>query len=366
MNILIISPEKWGEMRISKHHYAIALAQAGHNVKFLEPMNPGWQWSKSSFDSKTSATPNLEVVSQSLFFPYNLKFHLARFYDTLIKIHIRKIENNIGPFDLIWSFDIANGLPLKHFKKYTKSIFFAADWPPNKDSIHAPQGANLIVSVAQEILDQYPTPPNSKKLLVSHGVANPFIQASKKPFQPQSSRIKIGLSGNFLRPDINRLALQTIVNHHPQLHFSFFGAYESKESNLGGNDDIDTIHFIDSLRGKTNTQFHGILSQNDLANKLREMDAFLICYDESKDQSKGTNYHKISEYLAYDRFIVSNRVSAHASNPMIIQDADRDGKVDIIANFNAFIRQYSREFNPSAVKSLISYQDNLNSILSAL
>ena len=48
-------------------------------------------------------------------------------------------------------------------------------------------------------------------------------------------------------------------------HFSFFGAYESKESNLGGNDDIDTIHFIDSLRGKTNTQFHGILSQNDLA-----------------------------------------------------------------------------------------------------
>ena len=96
------------------------------------------------------------------------------------------------------------------------------------------------------------------------------------------------------------------------------------------------------------------------------MDAFLICYDESKDQSKGTNYHKISEYLAYDRFIVSNRVSAHASNPMIIQDADRDGKVDIIANFNAFIRQYSREFNPSAVKSLISYQDNLNSILSAL
>ena len=44
------------------------------------------------------------------------------------------------------------------------------------------------------------------------------------------------------------------------------------------------------------------------------MDAFLICYDVEKDQSKGTNYHKVMEYLAYGRPIVSNYVSRYASD----------------------------------------------------
>lgn len=37
--ILIISPEPWGKMMISKHHYALELAKLGNEVYFLNPPN---------------------------------------------------------------------------------------------------------------------------------------------------------------------------------------------------------------------------------------------------------------------------------------------------------------------------------------
>ena len=35
--ILIISPQAWGKMFLSKHHYAIELAKRGNAVYFLNP-----------------------------------------------------------------------------------------------------------------------------------------------------------------------------------------------------------------------------------------------------------------------------------------------------------------------------------------
>ncbi len=35
--ILIISPQEWGKMLLSKHHYALELAKAGNIFYFLNP-----------------------------------------------------------------------------------------------------------------------------------------------------------------------------------------------------------------------------------------------------------------------------------------------------------------------------------------
>jgi len=37
--IIILSPEKWGKMMLSKHHYAIELAGMG-NIVFFTVFNP--------------------------------------------------------------------------------------------------------------------------------------------------------------------------------------------------------------------------------------------------------------------------------------------------------------------------------------
>jgi glycosyltransferase involved in cell wall biosynthesis len=105
--------------------------------------------------------------------------------------------------------------------------------------------------------------------------------------------------------------LLEIIRTHTEIVFEFFGAYEFKNSNLGGSGDSETKAFIEDLQHAPNVILHGIVRSELLAKELRRMNAFLICYDVSKDQSKGTNYHKVLEYLAYGKPVVSNWISEY-------------------------------------------------------
>jgi hypothetical protein len=311
MKVLLISPQHWGTMRVTKHHYAIELAKLGHEVYFLEPTEASWKWNQTAFNITPSDAEGVKIVKHQINVPYNLKFHLKGLFDWFIKRHIKKLEKQLGPFDLVWSFDLTNVMPLTFFSHDTKKIFFAADWPLNSDAVKSAEGANLLVSVAQEILDQYPSTSNTKKLLIDHGVAECFIEEGKKPFVKTDEVIRIGMSGNFLRPDIDRPVLLEIIRTHTDIVFECFGAYEFNNSNLGGSADIDTITFIEALQNAPNVILHGMVRPEILAKELRRIDAFFICYDVSKDQSKGTNYHKVMEYLAYGKPVVSNWISEY-------------------------------------------------------
>jgi hypothetical protein len=311
MKVLLISPQHWGTMRVTKHHYAIELAKLGHEVFFLEPTEASWKWNQTAFEISPSDIKGIQIVRQNINVSYNLKFHLKGFFDWCIKRHIKKLEKQLGPFDLVWSFDLTNAMPLTYFSNKSKKIFFAADWPLNTDAVKAAEGASLLVSVAQEILDQYPNTVNTKKLLIDHGVADCFIEEGKKPFVKTDEVIRIGMSGNFLRQDIDRPVLLEIIRTHADIVFECFGAYEIKNSNLGGSSDLETKGFIESLQNAPNVILHGMVCSEVLAKELGRMNAFLICYDINKDQSKGTNYHKVMEYLAFGRPIVSNYMSAY-------------------------------------------------------
>lgn len=330
MKVLLISPQHWGTMRVTKHHYAIELAKLGHEVFFLEPTEASWKWNQTSFRITSSDAEGVKLVNQQINVSYNLKFHMKGLFDWFIKRHIKKLEKQLGPLDLIWSFDLTNAMPLIYFSNDTKKIFFAADWPLVLDGVKAAEGASLLVSVAQEILDQYPNQLNTKKLLIDHGVADCFIAEGKKPFVKIDDVIRIGMSGNFLRPDIDRPVLLEIIRTHTEIVFECFGAYVFRNSNLGGSADIDTIAFIEVLQNAPNVILHGMVRTEILAKELRRMDAFLICYDLSKDQSKGTNYHKVMEYLAYGRPIVSNYVSSYLQNELVRMPLSRDGNSQLV------------------------------------
>jgi hypothetical protein len=331
MRVLIISPQHWGTMRVTKHHYAIELAKLGHEVFFLEPTEANWKWTKSRFEVRDCDAEGVRLLKQNINVPYNLKFHAKSLFDWFIKRHIQKLETDLGPFDLVWSFDLTNAMPLRYFSTKSKKIFFAADWPLNADAVKASESADLLVSVAQEIIDQYPDNPQTKKLLIDHGVADCFIEEGKKPFVKTDDKIRIGMSGNFLRPDIDRPVLLEIIHSHPELSFECFGAFEFNNSNLGGVGDDLTVSFIQSLHHAPNVILHGMILPEVLAVKLRQMDLFLICYDIEKDQSKGTNYHKVMEYLAFRRPIVSNKVSAYSQNRLVFQANDNDKLYQIFA-----------------------------------
>jgi glycosyltransferase involved in cell wall biosynthesis len=337
MRVLIISPQHWGTMRVTKHHYTIELAKLGHEVFFLEPTEVNWKWKKSGFELSDCDAEGVILARQSINIPYNLKFHAKNLFDWFIKRHIQKLETDLGPFDLVWSFDLTNAMPLKCFSNESKKIFFAADWPLNDDAVKASESADLLVSVAQEILDQYPDNPQTKKLLIDHGVADCFIKEGKKPFIKTDDKIRIGMSGNFLRPDIDRPVLLEIIHSHPEILFECFGSYETTNSNLGGSTNLETSQFIDQLMAAPNVILHGMVSPEALSKELRRMDAFLICYDVEKDQSKGSNYHKVMEYLAYGRPIISNFITRYKNCEIIKMSFENDVSV-----FDLFRDQYEQ------------------------
>jgi glycosyltransferase involved in cell wall biosynthesis len=100
--------------------------------------------------------------------------------------------------------------------------------------------------------------------------------------------------------------------------FECWGSYARAQSNIGGGEDAATRDFITSLRELKNVILHGPVPSAVLAKAVHDMDAFLICYDVQKDQSKGTNYHKILEYLSTGKVVISNNVTTYQHDPLLI------------------------------------------------
>ena len=321
--ILILTPQAWGKMKLAKHHYAIELAKFGNEVYFLNPPeNHKWSWRRKRIRIQPDEQQRgLFIIDQQLYFPYRIKFHSRKIYNRLIKKQIRDILRAIHkPIDIIWSFDIGNLFPLSFFDKRIFKIFHPVDEPSDKNALIAATGANVLFSVTREIIEKYKDYKIPAQF-INHGLSDEFMGVLlNRPAKGQP--INVGLSGNFLRPDLDRKILLQIVRGNPECRFHFFGIYMAADSNIGSSEDVETTAFIDRLQDFTNVEFHGVLKTKELAAALNRMDALLICYDMQLDQSKGTNYHKVMEYLSTGKVIISNNITTYQQYPDLIRMND--------------------------------------------
>ena len=320
--ILILSPQSWGNMLLAKHHYAIELAKRGNEVYFLSPpVNDGWHWNinaKRISINQSTSHPNLFLIHQRLFFPYNLKFHSRKLYNLLVKKQIRYLLDAIPKkIDLLWSFDLGNHFPLALFEKKYFKIFHPVDEPGDSEGIRVGSGADILFSVTKEIGEKYKS-FDIPSYFINHGLADDFIFEQKIEHLPDG-KIHIGISGNLLRPDLDRKTLLQIIGDSRDLIFHFFGSYFAGQSNLAASINKDAEEFVEILKGFQNVVLHGVLKTGDLAKELNKMDAFLICYDIQLDQSKGTNYHKVMEYLSTGKVIISNNITTYSGYPELIR-----------------------------------------------
>lgn len=317
--ILLISPQSWGSMFLSKHHYALELAKRGNKVYFLCPKDESLKMKGNTVSVNQSPFhENLFFIEHKLFFPYQIKFHSISLFHWLMKIHTKRVLKKIKePIDIVWSFDLGNYFPFSFFGSQAYKIFHPVDEPLTKESIVSAKCANIIFSVTQEILDKYKK-FNIAKYFINHGVADEFLLAVETS-QQHAGKIRIGFSGNLTRSDIDREVLLQIINENPGMIFDFWGGYNFKQSNIGGAQDKATEAFIATLQQLNNVELHGAVAPVQLAKAIRTMDAFLICYDILKDQSKGTNYHKVMEFISTGKVIISNNITTYKNNPELVQ-----------------------------------------------
>jgi len=342
-SILILSPQAWGGMYISKHHYAIELAKRGHKVYYLNPPLQGGEaqgYRRSVAIECSDVHPNLFLVNHQLNFPYNLRFRFLSFFHWLMKFHIRALLNNLGPIDIIWSFDLNNLYPMTLFKRATLRIFHPVDEPLTSQAIKAAQGADVIFSVTHEILKRY-NAYSVPKYFINHGVTGDFLLAPPAPFV-RPAVIRVGLSGNMLRPEIDRPTLLKIIKDNRNCLFEFWGSFKINHTNIGGR---NSDEFIAELQSQKNVILHGVVPPSKLAKEFRRVDLFLICYDVQKDQSKGTNYHKVMEYLSTGKITVSNNITTYAKEPDLIQMVSERTNNDALPALFATVVQNIEAYN---------------------
>ena len=336
--ILIISPQAWGNMFLAKHHYAIELAKYGNEVYFLNP--PSKNKVKNGVEIvESNVVDSLYLINHSLSFSYKIKFKWIGLFHFLMKFHIAKIKKTIGKeIDIVWSFDLGNYYPFKHFSTTSLKIFNPIDEPLNKAGIDSANDANIIISITREILEKYPH-INAPKHFMHHGLAEEFINPPGANFVKDKT-IRVGLSGNWLRTDIDTNCLMQIINENPTVVFEFWGSYQEKQSNIGGGRDEMIATFIVQLISKKNVIMHGVVHPKELAIQFQRMDVFLICYDILKDQSKGTNYHKVMEYLSTGKVVVSNNITTYKPLPnLVIMTKERDNNDNLPALFKEVINK---------------------------
>jgi len=338
--ILILSPQSWGKMFLSKHHYAIELARRGNKVYFLNPPETG----STDLRSPVLITPvtgidNLFLIRHKLWFPYILKFHALPLFHAGMKWHAGSILKAIGEtVDIVWSFDLGNLYPMRFFHKVPRKIFHPVDEPLNTVAIESARGADIIFSVTREILEKYRS-FDVPRIFVNHGVTDEFLSSRNGSYEP-GNPVRVGLSGNLVRPDIDRQTLLQIIRENSGVMFECWGSYSYSQSNISGSDDEATGEFIAALQSCPNVVLHGAVATGELARQMSLMDAFLICYDINKDQSRGTNYHKIMEYLSTGKVIISNNVTTYKDTPALLQmTEERDNNDQLPSLFKKVIAE---------------------------
>ncbi len=332
--IFIISQQGWSDgIYISKHHYAIELAKKGNKVYFMGGPSPQNFIKLGRIKMLKTGFENLTLIEHELFYPLFIKFKLPWLHHILVTKHINNILRKTGAKpDIIWSFDLSNTMPLSAFPQNAFKLFMPVDEPSDPVAFKAAKSAQVIFSVTDEIIDKYKN-FSVPKFCINHGVADFFI--NDYPDESINNPPVVGLSGNFLRPDIDRPILLEILQSNPAIHFNFFGKIEDKLEQ-----DEEVISFIQKIKQLTNVTLHGSLSPGDLAKKLKEVDAFLICYDINKDQSRGTNYHKLMEYLATGKVTITNNVTTYKDHPeLVVMNDSRENNVCLPELFQKVINK---------------------------
>lgn len=328
-------------MMLSKHHYARELAKRGNTVYFLNPpVLKGIGWGGKLLEIKQDATlPDFYIVSHQLHVPYQAKFHAERWFQWVMKHHIKSLPAKLGgDIDIVWSFDLGNYYPFRFFDKKVIKVFHPVDEPVNPRAILSGNGADIIFSVTTEILDKY-AHTGAPRHHIQHGVSTDFLQTLKSaPRRRNNGKIQVGYSGNFLRPDMDHAIFLQIIKENPDVQFHCWGSYRSGDSNIGGGIGDNVNNFLQQLQTMSNVTMYGVVGNSELAKDLAQMDAFLISYDINKDQSKGTNYHKLMEYIATGKVIVSNNVTNYKNRPDLVQmPASRENNNELPGLFKQVI-----------------------------
>lgn len=317
-SILIISPESWGINYVSKHHYALELSK-NNQVYFLNPPSSDNRIQK--VNEKLIVIDYRPVIRGINRLPAILRNYLNT-------LDIRKLEKRceIKSFDIIWSFDPFRFQNLKLFHSQL-SIYHAVDVHNATLEKEISSTAHIVFATC-EIIRVKILPDNPNVFNIGHGVSEHFFKGERE-IKRNPDKPKVCMMGNLLRK-IDFTALFSLIENHRDLEFHFIGPHTP--SNLSNSE--DNVTEIKHLKSFSNTHLHGSVPQEVLPTLLSGMDVFLILYRKDENPATLANPHKVLEYLATGKTILSYKLATNLNTKNLMQFTSRH---DLEKDFNTIL-----------------------------
>jgi glycosyltransferase involved in cell wall biosynthesis len=328
--ILLISPESFDHIPVSKHHYASVLAEAGNRVFFLNP--PG----TINSIKEDSGTSNLMVVDYRTVRGTNsLPAFLRNAVNRFLIRRIQRICNST--FDVVWNFDPFRFQNLKLFSNSERTIYHVVDAHVAPLELEAAESADVIFSTADEILRRFHG-IHKPMWKINHGLAAHFLAMKPKAFS-KGNVLVVGYVGNLNSNALDQSLLENIVASHTFIDFLFVGPYQSHSG------------LYQSLQKHRNCSFVGKVPSNDLPRYLSRCDLFLTTYRENQP-SVNANRHKTLEFLATGKPVVMTYTDEYRDSELVFMAKKN---ADLPALFDQVIAEYDKYSTNSIAERRINY-----------
>lgn len=292
--ILLISPEPWKHLFVSKHHYAVELARQGNTVYFLNPPSDRYAVSPTVVEG-VYEVDYAPFVKGLRFMPRSLqKFYFTRKFRTLQSLTAKQ-------FDIVWSFDNSVFFDYSFLPDRVLAINHIVDYSQNFQFERSVRTADICFGLSDNIVSRLKA-FNPESYLIGHGLS--ALHEEIPVELPGKNMVKAMYAGNLDNQYIDHATLFALIDRHPEVDFIFYGS--------GGS----------SWKKRENMFLQGKVPNNVLMSYLRKADILLMTYDWKNHREQLTNSHKILEYLYSGKVIVSSYFSDYADKKHLIQMAD--------------------------------------------
>jgi glycosyltransferase involved in cell wall biosynthesis len=323
--VIIISPDSWNALPVSKHHYAMELAK-NNTVYFIDK-----EVSKANIlDKNVHIIRNYTRVKGLNRMPV----WLAK---QMMKVEVNSILKMTGKPDIVWSFDTSRLYFLSLFGA-TTNIAHIVDFTEHFKFNELIQEAHVCLASSDSILVKMGA-INPRVFKINHGY---YAENLTTP-SPLSSSQKIATGiyiGNLAIKYLDWHALYTIINHRKDIEFVFIG-------NLTEKVVAEQQVYFDRIRGLENVTFKGRMNPDDVQRALLEADFCLMTYREKEFPNQLQNPHKIMQYLGSGKPVFASYTHEYRLSDLLFmyRDSNAVEKVfdEFLANSRGDFSQMARE-----------------------
>jgi len=304
-NILIISPESWGISFLSKHHYALLLAELGNRVWFLNaPHNPRFELPNHIVDQTSG---RLHLLDDST--PKGMRFLPKFLQKRLMRTSYKNMERAAGvKFNVVWSFDNSRLYYFDCFEAY--SIHHVVDLHMDYHLRKASSSSDLCLGVTTEIVARLKR-FNDNAHLIRHGWRQ--SKELSNILTIKTDRLRAVYLGNLMMHAFDAQLMFQLATENPECDFILIGS--EVENHLTRNIDAERLSILAELKNLLNVQFMGERSYEEAFSIINSCDIMLMMYfnfDRPFDNSS-----KLMSYLATGKVVVSNTVQEYIDTDLL-------------------------------------------------